>query len=643
MFDAYKIGVTLSLTNHVSKGLLLLASDFAKTEAQATLLQKRINSIKNDALKGGLMLGAGAGMLALLKGPYEEAKKLAQAQANFQTLNLSALENSQAFGKAATMSHQILGTTITENVKLIHDLHTAFGDLHHAVGSADMFSKMSVVAKIANGGHAADGIINAAAKALEHRGGKVINNPAEFASEANMMTQVMLGTKMRVTPADYLTASGTGKMAYQMFDKEYLYGNFAGRMAINGGARTGTESMTAFSSLIGGHMDAKGKGFLAELGLWQEGFSKKRLGIMNQALSGLSPAERGTAVQSMGGQAVISGGLRDDDAELFAHRPDLFVAKMIPLVRQRFGLDMTDEQIALMVAKNLNRSTGNDMGTQVTMALKLSKDTAVFRNTMDIGSAYQHYLKSPEGAEEAAGAAWKNFLAVFGSVYLPQITSGLLKLASGLDSLSKFVEKNNGLVTGLTYAFAALAGGLVLRGTVLLLSAAFRGLGLSLAIGAAGGMPGLVTGLGVAMAALASPIGIVIAALGLLAAAAYAFRPMTQGEVDQHRGVHLSPDALARSRAMGWAPPEITSGFGSKVSAYGNKDVTLADLKRGSMAPPVAPSSQQQPVVLHMDGRKVGEGVMVHMNKSVMRQPTGPRMVDLNMGLPAVSSPLGNY
>ncbi|PUA19577.1 hypothetical protein [Glaciimonas sp. PCH181] len=491
MFDAYKIGVTLSLTNHVSKGLMLMAKDFAKTEEQASLLQKRIKSIQNDALKGGLFLGLGAGMLALLKGPYEEAKKLAQAQANFQTLNLSALENSEAFGKAASMSHKILGTTITDNVKLIHDLHTAFGDLHHAIGTADIFAQMSIVAKVANGGSDVDGLVNAAAKALEHRGGKVINNPLEFDAEANLMTKVMLATKMRVSPKDYLTASGTGKMAYQMYDKEYLYGNFAGRMAINGGARSGTEGMTAFSSLIGGHMDSKGKGFLADLGLWQEGFSKKRLGIMHQAMAGLTPEERKIATTSMGGQAVISGGLNDADAELFAHRPDLFVAKMIPLVRQRFGLDMTDDQIALMVAKNLNRSTGNDLGTQVTMALKLAKDTAIINKTMDIGSGYQHYMKSPEGAEQAASAAWKNFLTVFGSVYLPQITNGLLKLASGLDSLGKWVGKNQVLVKGLVYAFALLAGGLMMRGAVLLLSAAFRGLGLSLMFQAAGGVAGI--------------------------------------------------------------------------------------------------------------------------------------------------------
>jgi len=67
------------------------------------------------------------------------------------------------------------------------------------------------------------------------------------------------------------------------------------------------------------------------------------------------------------------------DAELFAHRPDLFVAKIIPLIRQRFGLNMTDDQIALLVAKNLNRSTGDFIGTQITMASKLAKDTSIIK------------------------------------------------------------------------------------------------------------------------------------------------------------------------------------------------------------------------------------------------------------------------
>jgi hypothetical protein len=467
MFEAFKVGVSISLINHVSHGLSLMSRDFMRTEADAAKLESRIKSIQALALKGALAMGAGAAGLMLLKGPYEEAKKLAQAEANFGTLNLTAMENAQAFGKAASMSHKILGTTITDNVKLIHDLHTAFGDLHHALDTADMFAKMSFVAKIANGGKNVDGLTNAAAKALEHRGGKVLNDPARFEAEGDMMTKVMLATKMRVSPLDYLTASGTGKMAYQLFDPEFLYGNFAGMMAINGGARTGTAAMTAFSSLVGGHMDSKGKGFLADIGLYQEGFSKHRLKLMNQAMTGMSPEERRAAIASMGGQAVIAGGLSDTNAELYAHRPDVFLAKvMVPAIKKRFGMDLSDEQIGLILARHFNRNTGDFLATQVTMAQKLGKDTNIINKSMGFREGYAHFLKSPEGAEAAAAAAWTNFLTMFGTVYLPTITNGMLKLAGILDSLGQAVERHPTITKIIAYGVGIVS-------TILLLGGAF--------------------------------------------------------------------------------------------------------------------------------------------------------------------------
>lgn len=643
MFDAYKIGVTLSLTNHVSKGLLLMAGDFAKTEAQATLLQRRMNSIKNDALKGGLMLGAGAGMLMLLKGPYEEAKKLAQAQANFQTLNLSAGENAEVFGKAAAMSHKLLGTTITENVKLIHDLHTAFGNLHHAVDTADMFAKMSIVGKVANGGKDMDGMINAAAKALEHRGGKVINNPAEFNAEASLMTKVMLATKMRVSPRDYLTASGTGKMAYQLYDKEYLYGNFAGQMAINGGARTGTEAMTAFSSLISGRMDSKGKGFLADLGLWQEGFSKKRLALLNASMKDMTPEEKKLSIASMGGQSIVSGGLNDADSELFARRPDLFIQKLLPLIRSRFGMDLTDDQIALMVAKKFNRSTGNFLGTQITMASKLSKDTAIINKTMGVGEAYQHYLKSPEGAEEAAGAAWKNFLAVFGSVYLPAITTGLLKLAAGLDSMSKWVKENEGLVRGLVVAFSVLAGSLVIRGSILLLGAAFNSLGLLLTMGTGLTIPASLTALGVAAAGLAAPVAIAVLAITTIAAALYAFRPITKAEIEAAKfegGAKLSPSAAARIASGELAVPSLPVAPRIPAVRYGAPMVAISQgptVTSPLVENAIASTTQRTGMVetnIHIDGVRIGKAVTAYQTKVSAGPQSGIGRFDSSMAAP---------
>jgi len=294
-------------------------------------------------------------------------------------------------------------------------------------------------------------------------------------------------------------------------------------MSINGGVKTGTAAMTAFSSLVGGHMDSKGKGFMASLGLWTEGFSKNRLKIMNQALDGLSPAERKTAIAGMGGQSTIAGGLSDANAELFAHRPDLFVARIVPLIRKRYGMDMTDEQVGLLIAKNFNRNTGDYLGTQVTMATKLAKDTGIINKTMGFRSGYSHYMKTPEGAEEAAGAAWKNFLAMFGSVYLPQITKGLTMLAGSLDSMSGFVSRNHTLVKGLVLAFESLAIGLAVKGGVRLFAAALDGLGLVLGFTKIGGILGInrtavaIEGVGTKMALMSKGLGLMSKAFAVVA------------------------------------------------------------------------------------------------------------------------------
>jgi hypothetical protein len=613
MFEAFKIGVQISLMSNAASVLSAMSGQLmgvhghvGNVNRQFTELELTLNRIKKQAMIGGALMSVGAFGLTALKGPYEEAKKLAQAQANFQTLNLSSMENSEAFGKAAQMSHKILGTTITDNVKLIHDLHTAFGDLHHAIGSADMFAKMSIVAKIANGGKDVDGLTNAAAKALENRGGKVVNDPSAFAAEVDMMTKVMLGTKMRVSPMDYLTASGTGKMAYQMYDKEYLYGNFAGMMAINGGARSGTEGMTAFSSLIGGHMDSKGKGFMSELGLWEEGVSPKRLALMRQATKGMSKED----MKSMGMLTPTTGGLSDINSELFAHRPDIFIASvLVPAIKKRFGMDLSDDQMALLVSKNFNRSTGNDLGTQITMASKLSKDTAIFGKSMGIGQAYQAYMKTPEGAEEAASAAWKNFLAVFGSVYLPTITKGLLKLAGVLDSLGQFVSEHSTLTKGFVYLFGIISVACAAGGAVILAGTAFTALGTAISFLGGGAALGVVSTAFVAMGAMIGPV-----ALGFAAIAA------TMGLIH-----YATKDAKAGPKEN--FNEDFYAGRGNQSSRYYGL-TSKAGGGRGS----------QGAGDVYLDGRKVGEIVSNHQGADMNRPPTGSRVFDGSMNLRAVGA-----
>lgn len=558
MFEAFKIGVKISLINHASLGLAALSRDFLKTEAQATLLQRRIESIQRQAAKGVAMLGVAGGIAGMLKAPYEEAKKLEMAKQRFQTLNLSESDNMSVWATAQTLSQKQLGSTMAENIALIQDLHTAVGDLPLAKQLSGDYQKFAFNAQVMNHGKPVEGLVTASIKALEHRGDKVMQNPAELASELAMQSQVYLATNGKVSPQDYFKASQTGKIAYQLASKEFLYGAFAAQMQQRTGPTAGTTLMSFDSALVGGHMDKKAKGFLSELGLWDTKISPEQKEI-NKLISGMSPAERQAA--GIVNMPAVTGGLRGEYAAMAAKNPDKFILDVLePAIKKHYGENLKPEDMALLVAKYFNRATGDFIGSTITSAEKIAKDTAIFRKTKDFKGAYEQYLKSPEGAEIAADAAWKNFLAMFGSIYLPTITRGLLSLANGLTRLADIVDRHRTLFGILAYGLLGLSVALAFGGTIILLTAAMRGLGLAMAMNAIGGATGIgnlaaaIGGVGKnalvgALGLVASPIGIVVLALGALATAAYAFRPMSQGEIDGYKtegGAKLTPSAQAR-------------------------------------------------------------------------------------------------
>ncbi|WP_416052750.1 hypothetical protein [Cupriavidus basilensis] len=447
---------------------------------------------------------------------------------------------------------------MAENIALIQDLHTAVGDLPLAKNLSGDYQKFAFTAQVMNHGKPVEGLVTASIKALEHRGDKVMQNPAELARELAMQSQVYLATNGKVGPQDYFKASQTGKIAYQLASPEFLYGAFAAQMQQRTGPTAGTTLMSFDSALVGGHMDKKAKGFLSELGMWDTKISPEQAQI-NKLISGMSPAERKEA--GIVNMPAITGGLRGDYAKLAASNPDQFILQVLePAIKKHYGENLTPDDMALLVAKYFNRATADFIGSTITSAEKIAKDTAIFRKTKDFKGSYDQYLKSPEGAEIAADAAWKNFLAMFGSIYLPTITKGLLSLAGGLTKLSDIVDRHRTLFGILAYSLLGLSLVLAFGGTVMLLTAAMRGLGLALAMNAIGGAAGIgslaasiggagARGLVGALGLVANPIGIVVLALGTLAAAAYAFRPLTQSEIDGYKtegGAKLTPSAQAR-------------------------------------------------------------------------------------------------
>jgi hypothetical protein len=627
-FEAYKIGIKISLINHVSTGLGIMAGDFTKAERKALLLENRLKLIQLEGIKlkgvmGGMMFGAGAAGMMLLKGSYEEAKKLAQAQADFKNLNLSALDNSRVFGVATNLSHKTLGTTITNNIKLIQDLHTATGDLNKSLKLSGAYSQFSVAARVQNGGQDVDNLVLTSIKALEHRGDKVVQSPVALQQELHRQSQVFFATKGRVSPSDYFHLSQTGKMAYTLADSDFLYGPMAAMMQAKTGQTTGTAQMTMLSSLIGGHMTNKAKGFLRGMGLWDDQTSPLAKGLKD--LINNDPLVK-KLIAAQGDVSIQSGGLPAYAAAMAAGNTDKFTREiLVPAIRKKYG-NLSDEQIGLMLTKQFNRNTADDLSFWVLNAQKVKKDTGIINKSNGFGGAYRSYLKTPEGAEEAAGAAWKNFLAMFGSVYLPVITKGLLKLAGVLNSLSIAVKHHPRLFKGIVIGLAGLAGALMFGRMVLFISAAFRGLAKALAFTRIGGLPG-IAGLATRFVVLGAAMKIAfgwVSALALAGAAGYA----VGGVINKH----LS-DGTKNS---------IGSFLVHGAALLGNKDAQDAIATQDKYTRSHAQvSGKIRHGDVYIDGKKAGVVLTPHVtaqqSKAANRPQSGASFHDGSMSLPAVA------
>jgi hypothetical protein len=474
-FEAFAVAVKLQLVGNLSAGLLGISKNLQNAHMDAEKLKSSLTSIGKQLAVGGIMFAGGVALGSMFKAPYEEAKKLAQAQADFATLNLTAAQNQRVYAAAASNSHKILGSTITDNIKLIQDLHTATGNLEHSIADSTMFSEFATAVKFKNGGKNVDGLVNFAAKSLEHRGDKVMSNRAAFDDELSRMSKVYFGSNGRVSPADYFHFSQTGKMAYTMADADFLYGPMAAMINAKTGETAGTAQMTTMSSLIGGHMTKKAIGFMRGLGLWEDQESPLTKKFKNNINT--DPAVQ-AIIAANGDKLIQSGGMPSWAATTAMANTDKFTREiLVPRIRKKYG-NLSDEQIGLLLTQQFNRNTADDLSFWVLNQNKTAKDSAIFKKSMGFHQAYQNYLKSPEGAEAAAGAAWDNFLAITGSVYLPVATKALQKFAEWMDVAGQWAEKNQGMVKVFTGALAGLAVFLVSGGLINMTMAAARGFGL---------------------------------------------------------------------------------------------------------------------------------------------------------------------
>src|SRR5579875_2156142 len=111
MFEAYKVGVTLSLQNQVSGVLGLIARDFIKVDKEAKKLQATLKEIKLLGLSGAVLGGFGFMGLGAIKAAVKPASEYVHQLELAKAAGMKQLEIAEATKAAWKATGDVMTTT----------------------------------------------------------------------------------------------------------------------------------------------------------------------------------------------------------------------------------------------------------------------------------------------------------------------------------------------------------------------------------------------------------------------------------------------------------------------------------------------------------------------------------------------------
>lgn len=615
-FEAYKIAVKISLVNNVSAGLLAMSSHFSKANAQASELQSKLNKIKMLGMTGMAIGSAGVMGLGIIAKMIKPATEYAHQLNIINMAGWTQRDIANAVGDAWKNTGNVITTTATENLRTLLDLKNVLGTLPEARMALPIVSRIQGVLAASSetkiSGNSKD-LAYSMAKALDVIGAGT--NRDTFEKQAEMMSKVIIATQGRVTPEMFKSLFVYSRQASTGLSDEYKYQlaptllqELAGAGGGGGGSRGLGPAQAAFYRFTNqGFINKKSLPELVSLGLVD-------------ASSAIKTTTSGTTVGAMAG------------ASLAASNPfDWTMNVLVPAIRKKYGADLSNQDVIQHVG-NLMRGNQNGawlVGQFISKSVNFQRDQQNIKQTMSTANAYKSSLSNdPNTAFLALSAQWTNFKIAFMMGVIPVLIPALVKLTDMFNALSGWARENPTLTKGIAIGFIALASAMAIGGTILLVSAAFRGLGPALAFSAIGGVGGILS--------MAKALPLVAGGLALVGASV------------------LSVAAgLAAAGIVGWGvggliSDQLSDGtknhigrMGAKTMAFfGNKEAQNAlDAESKYIAPTQSNKSGQGNV--YLDGKKVGVVVAPHVTntqaKSANRPQSGTTRHDGGMSL----SPVG--
>lgn len=489
MFEAYRVGVRISLIDGVSTGLASLSGKFAKAQIAGASFHKQLDRINGALLKSGAVAVAGFAGLGMLKHALKPATEYANQLSLINQLGLSQVETAELVSAAWKTSHDVMTSSAAGNLKTLRELRSAFGAGHeeYAIQSLAPTQMMSGMLTALTG-REQERIGFDVVKSIELR--TPLMTSAAVNSNIAQMSQTVMGMGGTIDPHDYHLALKGAKSAALGWSDEFVYKYLPTIMqstkAGHGGAGTAGVALMSLSQSIHGMVQKAAIPYLEQGGL----LNKKDV------------------VRNATGQWQLKAGAMAGTA-LFDQNPYQWSKQFLTPAVNKI---MNAEHVSAVTAINQLFRNRNASFVALTM---YSKQQQFERDAQLIGQAngingYNALLKTnPQLASMALSKQWSNLLAIIGYQVMPKLIEGALWLIPKIESLTDYFKENAGAAKGLVYLLGGLAGAMAIGGIVSAAIWAFKGLGLALGFGAVGGVAGIAS-----IGAALSPVAIGLAAVG---------------------------------------------------------------------------------------------------------------------------------
>lgn len=590
IFDAYKVAVELSIVDKVGPFLSVFSSQLSKAGQNVDALERRLKNLGKLAAAGGIMAGAGLGALAM-------AEKFGQAAAKYETywarLRQMGLGDQQiADARKWVNANQIIGTSIQERTRLFVEAQGAFRESGMTgVAALDAAKTMTpvlanyVTARAMLGKETSEQEELNLNKIVEQMGG--LNSAVRAQQIADAVFRATQSSGGMVDARQLRLFKTYAMTASAGLSDRTLFGGLEPIIGELGGSTAGTGFQTAFNRL-NGIMSLAPHLLVQEatkLGLW----------------------DRDKVELTKGGAARFNKGnpLNAHMKDLMSHDLPGFASAM--LGKYHAAGITKDADVARENEILFGRTGARFFNLLMKQLPVIERSLEAYDNSRGESQTVRDNENSPQMQIRKFHQALHDLSLEIGQSVLPVLTPMVKDFAAFFHALSQ----HPALIKTLTVGFLGLSTAMTFGGTLMVLRAGFGGLGIAMTVLRAA-IPGAASALGAtglvgAIGGIALPVGAAVAALALLAGAIYAFRPMSQSEIDSYKtdgGVKLSAGAKAR----------IDAGALNTVS-------------------PLARHQGNVQTSIHLDGRKIADAMTPYVS-AAMSKSSNTSNLDYGLSLP---------